>query len=93
MKKYNEHFKKPEEVKVDENLENQNGSDFPKTMKVYKRSALTLRAEPSKDSKILKILNPDTKVKVLNEISEGWVRVAKYDGSEGFVLSEYLEEC
>lgn len=103
MKDYGKKFNrdnKPETVAPEDFQENQNesensedtdNSEYPKSMMVTSVHALTLREEP--DGKILTILGPKTKVKVLEEAVDGWIKTSTLTGKTGFVVAEHLEEC
>ena len=74
-----------------ENSEDTPNGEYPKSMMVTSVHALTLREEP--DGKILTILGPKTKVKVLEDAVDGWIKTSTLTGKTGFVAAEYLEEC
>ena len=53
---------------------------------------LHLREEPSKESRSLKILDKDTKVKILDEFGyDNFYNVELEDGTNGFCVKEFIE--
>lgn len=53
---------------------------------------LHLREEPSKESRSLRILDKDTKVKILDEFGyDDFYNVVLEDGTNGFCVKEFIE--
>jgi cell wall-associated NlpC family hydrolase len=52
-------------------------------------NGVNARAEPSTSSKILGTLSKGTKVKVLEEVSNGWVKISAYNRT-GYVYYSYI---
>lgn len=52
-------------------------------------SALKLREEPSTEARVYASIPNGTKIKVLDESTEGWAKV-EYESDEGYVSAEYI---
>ena len=65
------------------------GSSSTKTAKVT-ASAVNMRHDANKNSKIMYVLSKNTKVTVLAKYKSGWWKV-KYKGKEGYIYGKYLK--
>lgn len=76
-----------EEVTVHEP---QTSSDID--MEGFATTRLHVRAEASRDSKSLAILNKGDKVIILDEFNDGWYYIVTVKGDqEGYCMSEFIE--
>ncbi len=55
-----------------------------------KGGSLNLRAEPSRESKVLQVLEDNAKLVVMGQITNGWYYVLSQDGTTGYVMTEYV---
>jgi len=53
-------------------------------------STLNLRAEPSKQSKVLHVLEESEKLAIMGQTSNNWYYVLRSDGTSGYVMPEYV---
>ena len=100
-KPYNKYSKRNEKVdaepaKVEEVKEEEDNKGFIeeaadiKNGKVTNCENLNVRKDASKDANILKVIPKDTTVIIDNDNRNGFYNVILEDGTEGYVMKEYI---
>lgn len=61
-------------------------------LEVQNCDKLNVRKEPSKESEVLDVVPVKTRMKYTGSLAEEWTNVTMNDGTEGFVMTEFIKE-
>lgn len=79
-----------EEVEVTEIEESEDVE--ARYLEVQNCDKLNVRKEPSKESEVLEVVPVKTRMKYTGSLAEEWTNVTMNDGTEGFVMTEFIKE-